>query len=103
VTTPIPDTDALLELVYAAIDEYNASASVPVPRAPDSLLYGSGGSVDSLGLVHLIIALEQHLLERTGLSMALAEDRAFSPTRSPFRDVTTLVLYLRQRLEASGP
>lgn len=102
-TTPIPDDAALLELVYAAIDEYNASAKVPVHKAPNSALYVAGSSVDSLGLVHLIIALEQHLLERTGVALALAEDRAFSPTRSPFRDVGTLLAYLRSRLQAGDP
>jgi hypothetical protein len=90
--------DALLELVYAAIDEYNASASVPLEKAPDTSLYG-GDALDSLGLVQLIIALEQNVLDHTGRALALAADKAFSPARSPFRDVGSLVAYLRQRLQ----
>ncbi|MDB4973959.1 MAG: hypothetical protein JWN48_2300 [Myxococcaceae bacterium] len=89
----------LLELVYAAIDEYNASAEVPLAKSEDTALYGGGSPVDSLGLVHLIIALEQNVFDQTGLSLALAADKAFSPTRSPFRDVGSLVAYLRARLE----
>jgi hypothetical protein len=92
------DDAALLELVYAAIDEYNASASVPLAKTEETVLYG-GEALDSLGLVQLIIALEQNVLDRTGRALALASDKAFSQARSPFRDVTSLAAYLRQRLQ----
>jgi hypothetical protein len=92
------DDAALLELVYAAIDEYNASSSVELTKTPETPLYGSN-ALDSLGLVHLIIALEQNVLDRTGRTLALAADKAFSQSRSPFRDVSSLVAYLRQRLQ----
>ncbi|MDB4986299.1 MAG: acyl carrier protein [Myxococcaceae bacterium] len=98
-TTAIPDDDALLELVYAAIDEYNASATTALTKTPETALYGGDSTIDSLGLVHLIIALEQNVFDQTGLSLALAADKAFSPTRSPFRDVVSLVSYLRERLQ----
>ncbi|HEX5658077.1 MAG TPA: hypothetical protein VFX59_12820 [Polyangiales bacterium] len=92
------DDESLLGLVHAAIDEYNESATVPLGKAEDTPLYG-GGALDSLGLVQLIIVLEQHVLDRTDRALALAADKAFSPARSPFRDVASLVAYLRQRLQ----
>ncbi len=92
------DDEALRQLVYDAIDEYNASATRALGKTPDTVLFGSS-ALDSLGLVQLIIALEQNLLDRTGRALALASDKAFSQVRSPFRDVGSLVAYLRLRLE----
>jgi hypothetical protein len=103
VTIAIPDDDTLLELVYAAIDEYNASAEIAVAKSGETALYGGASTINSLGLVHLIIALEQQVLDRTGVSLALATDKAFSQTRSPFRDVHSLLSYLRQRLQEGEP
>ena len=101
-TAPAIDDAALLALVYAAIDDHNELATTPLAKTPETQLYGAGGGLDSIGLVNLIIALEQHLLDRTGIALALAEDRAFSAHRSPFRDVGSLVSYLRERLAKDG-
>ena len=92
------DRDTMLALVYAALDDHNSTATEPVVKAPDAVLYGAGGGLDSIALVNLIIALEQHVLDRTGIALALADDRAFSQTRSPFRSIDSLVDYLRERI-----
>lgn len=101
-TTRFPGDAALLEMVYAAIDDFNGTAKAPLVKAPETDLFGERGPLDSLSLVHLIIALEQQALDRTGLSLALADEKAFSPTRSPFRDVSSLVHHLRDRLAEAG-
>ena len=94
--------DELLALVHAAIDDHNSVAATPVGKAGDTVLYGAGGALDSIALVNLIIALEQHVLDRTGIALALADDRAFSQARSPFRTVASLVEYVGERIaEAS--
>ena len=88
----------LLALVHAAIDDHNGLAATPVDKAGDTVLYGAGGALDSIALVNLIIALEQHVLDRTGIALALADDRAFSQARSPFRTVASLVEYVGERI-----
>lgn len=97
---PQPSAQQLLDLVYLAIDDFNASVPPErhLPKAPDAALFDGGGALDSLGLVHLIVALEQHTYDRTGLSLALADERAFSRSRSPFRSVSSLVEHLRERV-----
>jgi acyl carrier protein len=92
--------EQLQDLVMAAIDEFNAGAPPqPVPRVPTAALFGADGLLDSLGLVHFIVSLEQLLLDRVAVSISLADERAFSQHRSPFRDVPSLVAYLQQRLQ----
>lgn len=78
---------------------------VPVAGAPspDTPLFGDGGVLDSLGLVELIIALEQEIESEAGVTVVLADERAFSQRQSPFATVATLAEYAATRLrEASA-
>ena len=54
-----------------------------------------GGSVlDSLGLVELVVEVEQRLRRDHGADVTLADERAMSQRRSPFRTVGTLADYV---------
>jgi acyl carrier protein len=67
----------------------------------DAILFGPGSPLDSLGLVALLIDLEEALQDR-GLEITLSDDRAMSESRSPFRSVPTLVAYIRHRIDQAG-
>ena len=60
---------------------------------PGSILFGPGGALDSLGLVSMVVALEQALESRYGVVVTLADQRAMSQERSPFRSVEALADY----------
>jgi acyl carrier protein len=57
------------------------------------------GRLDSLGLVTLIVDLEERLQDELGLPVALGTERALSQRHSPFRTVGTLTDYI---LELAG-
>jgi acyl carrier protein len=57
---------------------------------------GSGRVVDSIGLVTLIVDVENRVAEETGQSVSLMDDRAMSQTRSPFRTVGSLAEYVTE-------
>ncbi len=61
--------------------------------APDAPLFGTGSALDSLGLVGLLVDIEDGLRDR-GVEVELSDARAMSQTRSPFRDVPALVAYI---------
>jgi acyl carrier protein len=65
--------------------------------SPDAQLFGNGGQLDSMGLVALIIDIEEALGE-AGYNIILTNERAMSATRSPFKDVPSLVAYIEDRL-----
>ena len=65
--------------------------------SPDAPLFGRDGQLDSMGLVALIIDIEEALSE-AGHNIILTNERAMSGTRSPFKDVPTLVAYIEERL-----
>lgn len=65
----------------------------------DTPLFGASGLLDSLGLVSLVLALEQEIADRLGATVALADDKALSQKHSPFRTVGTLADYAVAQIE----
>jgi len=81
--------------VYAAIDELNSQFPKPkVEKSAETILFGKGGSLDSLGLINLIVIAEKHLEEALRTCITLADERAMSQRNSPFRSVGTLISYV---------
>lgn len=63
------------------------------PLGPDTELFGEGGLLDSVGLVSLVVAVEEQLADELGLEVGLADERALSQRSSPYRTVGTLAAY----------
>ena len=62
---------------------------------------GDDNGIDSLSLVRLVAALERAAEQQFGRRVVLADERAMSMRRSPFRTVATLAELLQERL--GGP
>lgn len=57
-------------------------------------LLGRQSVLDSLGLVTLLVDLEQQIEEKYNIAITLADDRAMSQESSPFKTVQTLSGYI---------
>jgi acyl carrier protein len=66
----------------------------------DTPLVGAGRVVDSIGLVTLIVDVENRVAEHANRPISLMDDRAMSQTRSPFRTVGTLAEYVQELIHA---
>ena len=89
------------QLVLRAMEQVNL-ARQPESKlvvAADAPLFGAGSPLDSLGLVSLLIDIEEALQDH-GHAITLSDARAMSQTRSPFRSVPALVAYI---LETGQP
>jgi D-alanine--poly(phosphoribitol) ligase subunit 2 len=89
------DFEALVAIILA-----NLRASIPDSMEgqaadfdSDTALMGRSEILDSLGLVSLVVAVEQEIEDRCGISISLADERAMSQTRSPYRTVGSLAEY----------
>jgi len=91
----------ITNLVFSVIDEINKESSkeVQIIKALDSVIYGSHGELDSLGLVNFVVAVEQKIEDVFGKSINLADDKAMSQKNSPFQTVETFVNYIYDVLE----
>lgn len=56
-------------------------------------LFGQVGLLDSVGLVSLVVAVEQAMEDKLELTVSLADERALSQRTSPYRTVQTLATY----------
>ena len=83
-----------------AIAEYNESAEDDrqLECALSTLLLSKESNLDSLGLVNLIVLVEEKVEDEFGVSVALADERALSEKKSPFRSVEALVRYIEASL-----
>jgi hypothetical protein len=78
-------------------------ANVHLDAAPGApILETEGGSLDSLGLVNLMVELEGRIEEEFDQAVSLAPALAFPAEESPFRTVTTLRDYLEGVLPDEG-
>ncbi|MNC90551.1 hypothetical protein D3C83_66610 [compost metagenome] len=63
--------------------------------SPTAPLFGAPSPLDSLGLVALLIDIEEAFAQE-GQAIVLSDERAMSQSRSPFRDVPSLVAYIER-------
>ena len=96
---PMSLETTITEAVYAAFDEVNPQLPLENQLAKESstILLGDGGVLDSLGVMNLIVAVEETLEER-GLSVSLSEDEklmeSLGEENGPLRSVSNLVSFL---------
>jgi hypothetical protein len=70
--------------------------------AEDAGLLHPPGRLDSLGLVNLLIAVENRCQTALGRPVSLMDAVGLPPEESPFRDVPTLVAHIETTLAAEG-
>lgn len=80
------------ELIANTLAETAAEIGFVLPESitPQTTIFGEGSPLDSMGLVILIADLEAVISRETGLALILADERAMSRSKSPFRSVETL-------------
>jgi len=88
------------DLVLGAMRNVNMArtAESQLDVGPDAAVFGPGSALDSLGLVSLLIDIEEALLDR-GFAVTLSDSRAMSQSRSPFRNVPALVSYIEEAVQ----
>jgi len=60
---------------------------------------GSSSKLDSLGLINIIVAVENNIENEFDTTITLADERAMSQENSPFRTVGSLADYIELLLE----
>ncbi len=93
------------QAVFLAIDEINEELPEAgrIERTSDAKLFGREGVLDSLGLVNLIVAVEQAVEDELEITITLADEKAISQKNSPFRSVESLVDYIESLISPDEP
>ena len=92
---------AVLQAIYSAIDEVNEQLPPGrrVPHEPSARLSGSGGLLDSLGLVNLVVAAEQHIADRIGQAVVLTADTKLFEADGPMSTVQRFAEHVIKQVE----
>ena len=96
--------DMELLIVNAARDVAEQGGQVLATElGRDTDLFGEKGIFDSLGLVSLLVAVEEGIWDRFGREVSLADEKALSRKRSPFRSIGTLADYAHELIGQPQP
>ena len=96
-------TSEIRDLVLRAMETANAARmpDAQLTVSPDAPLFGPDSALDSLGLVSLLIDIEDALRD-AGIDVMLSDARAMSQKRSPFRSVASLVAFIHETTQISS-
>ena len=83
-------------LIINAVQEINEQLpqEQQLGQSTKTVLFGKDGKLDSLGLVNLLVIIEQNIEDEFDVSFTIADERAMSQKRSPFRTIGTLADYI---------
>ena len=90
----------IIDLIFDTIDKFNDEYSheIQLEKSSHTALLGQGSKLDSLGLINLIVAVEQNVEDKFDITITLADERAMSQEISPFRTVGSLADYIEMIL-----
>ena len=96
-------TGELQDIVLAAMTAANLNRAddAQMTVSPEAPIFGPGSPLDSLGLVSLLMDIEDGLAQ-LGINLTLSDARAMSRKRSPFRDVPELIAFMTELLREAA-
>ena len=89
------------EIIWESIEEINQMLAPDqrLARSEDLVLTGNQCGLDSLGLINLIVAIEEKIQHKLGLTITLANVQVMTQEINPFSNVNTLADYIAQLLK----
>ena len=86
--------EKILQTVFGAVDEVNEMLAEEerLEKLPDTLLVGDEGSLDSLGLINFIVAVEGRVRKDFGLTLNLIE--ALEAPEEPLKSIGRLAEFI---------
>lgn len=90
----------VVKAVHSAVDDLNEilDPSERLDKSPDVALIGIDARLDSLGLVNLIVLVEEKVQQGFGVGITLVDERAMSQSKSPFRTLGSLAEFVEEQL-----
>ena len=89
-------SNTIIEIIYNSIDEFNEQLKndMKLEKSTETKLIGSNSKLDSLGIVSFLVTIEQNIEDEFDVIFTIADERAMSQKRSPFRTIGTLADYI---------
>ena len=88
----------IFKIIYESIDEINQINELNIERNKDTKLIGKESTLDSLGLVNLIVGIEENIADKFKIVISLTDEKAMSQKNSPFLSVNSLADFIEKRI-----
>ena len=94
----------VVDAINSAVDDLNEilGADERLGKSPDEALIGKDAKLDSLGLVNLIVLVEEKIQQKFDVGITLVDERAMSQSKSPFRTLGSLAEFVEEQLNEHG-
>ena len=94
------DIKVAIEIVTACLKDVLDQAGTPVEKITDeTIIVGPEAVLDSIGVVSLIVDIEQRLQMEHDITVILASEKAMSQKNSPFRSVGVLASHILESID----
>ena len=93
----------LINVLFSSIEEISLQLPQQQRSKPsvDTILYGPGGTLDSLALVNFIVTVEQKIEEQSDVAISLADENVMQQTSSRFATIETTANHILMLLESN--
>ena len=97
------EQNRIQQIIFDALEATNQvrEENNQIEMSSDAKLYGRDGQLESMELVALLIDIEEALQDE-GFNISLSDERAMSQSKSPFRDVPSLVSYISSVIQETA-
>ena len=94
----------VIDAINSAVDDLNEvlDPEERLAKSADVALIGQDARIDSLGLVNLIVLVEEKIQQQFDVGITLVDERAMSQSKSPFRTLGTLAEFVQELLAENG-
>jgi hypothetical protein len=94
----------VVDAINSAVDDLNEilDPAERLGKSPEEALLGKDARLDSLGLVNLIVLVEEKIQQQFGVGITLVDERAMSQSKSPFRTLGSLAEFVEEQLNEHG-
>lgn len=90
--------ETISQLVFNCIKKYQVEYDqiIDLSEGEQTRLFGGDGQLDSLGLVSLVVNIEEDIDTELRISLILADEKAMSRRTSPFSRIGNLIDYINE-------
>lgn len=96
--------ERITSAVFSAIDEVNKQLpkEQKLEKSMDTVLVGPTSKLDSLGMVNLVVALEEHIEKDFDRTIYLTDESVMSDGNGYFQTIGALCEHITKLLDSAG-
>ena len=95
--------EKIIQIIFSAVDEVNQLLPKEqlIEKSVDAILFDTSSNLDSLGLINLIVTVEQKIEDELDAVISLADERTMEQENNPFKTIRSLSEYIELLLKES--